>query len=76
MNQDEIYNLLLLLLLMSNERDGTGNNNDNRNTSLRGPLNELIIASMLLSSCNSNDTVSLSSLANRCGLNNDPNATF
>ncbi|MDE6398227.1 MAG: hypothetical protein K2L51_02805 [Clostridiales bacterium] len=77
MNQDEIYNLLLLLLLMSNERDGNDNNaNNNRNISLRGSLNELIIASMLMSSCNNRDCVSLSTLANRCGLNNNPDTTF
>lgn len=55
MNQDDIYNLLLLLLLMSNERDG-----DDANTcrSTRGSLNELIIASLLLNSCNNGGTAS------------------
>lgn len=52
MNQDDIYNLLLLILLMSNEKD-----NDSANClSARGSLNELILASLLLNSCNSRNT--------------------
>ncbi len=74
MNQDDIYNLLLLLLLMSNERE----NDENDCRSTRGSLNELILASMLLNSCNSRDTDSRSVTRDACGRirNNDTNTTF
>lgn len=84
MNQDDIYNLLLLLLLMSNERDGDGfdrndgcNRNDNRNRTTRGSLNELIIASMLMSSCNNRDEATLANALNACNrARNNTNTTF
>lgn len=72
MNQDDIYNLLLLILLMSNERE---NDTENTTRSARGSLNELIIASMLMSNCNSRDNQCCDNNDCRCSRNNE-NATF
>lgn len=49
MNQDEIYNLLLLLLLMSNEK---GRNDGSCAPSSKGTFNDIILAALLLNSCN------------------------
>ncbi len=79
MNQDDIYNLLLLLLLMSNERDGNDNSSCRCNgQSTRGSLNELIIASMLMSNCNGRDAAATAELANSVcnGAYNNRNTTF
>ena len=70
MNQDEIYNLLLIILLMSNERE---NDTDATVRTAQGSINELIIASLLINSCNSNDTTNPSNC--NCGRNNG-NTTF
>ena len=74
MNQDDIYNLLLLILLMSNEKDGCPT--DCRST--RSSLNELIIASLLMSSCNSRDTALVvdNLSASSCRRCPDGNTTF
>lgn len=59
MNQDEIHNLLLLLLLIGNNNAGT---DDGTQTQV-GAINDIILAAMLLRSCNntnSNDS------CNRC----------
>lgn len=79
MNQDDIYNLLLLILLMSNERE---NDTELTNRSARGSLNELIIASMLISSCNNPSADAANALSGnsscRCRNNNanNGNTTF
>ncbi len=72
MNQDDIFNLLLLILLMSNERD---NDTDSDCRSARGSLNELIIASMLMGSCNSRDATS-TTRNDPCGRTRNDNTTF
>lgn len=76
MDQDDIYNLLLLLLLMSNERSNCDCENSCGNT--RGSINELILASMLLNSCNSRDnSVSAQNDNNGgCGRRRNGNTTF
>lgn len=71
MNQDEIYNLLLLILLMSNERDA---DNDSTVRTTRGSLNELILASMLISSCNTRNN-DFGNDSDNCP-NNRRNTTF
>ncbi len=74
MNQDDIYNLLLILLLMSNERGG--NDNPCNSNSTRGSINELIIASMLLNSCNTRDGCP-DALSDGCGrIRRGDNTTF
>ena len=70
MNQDDIYNLLLLLLLMSNQRDETS-----ATVSTHAALNDLILTSMLLSSCSGRDGIS----GNGCACNRNTvntNTTF
>lgn len=73
MNQDDIYNLLLLLLLMSNQRDETS-----ATVSTHAALNDLILTSMLLSSCSGRDGISGLS-GNGCACNRNTvntNTTF
>lgn len=72
MNQDDIYNLLLILLLMSNERE----NGDNAPCppTVRGSLNELILASMLISSNSGRETATTTT--NACGRRSTENTTF
>lgn len=71
MNQDDIYNLLLILLLMSNERE----NGDNAPCppTVRGSLNELILASMLISSNSGRENTAAT---NVCGRRSTDNTTF
>ena len=59
MNQDEIHNLLLLLLLLSNNStDSDGNTQTNV-----GTINDIILAAMLLRSCNGGNN---DNSCNRC----------
>ena len=58
MNQDEIHNLLLLLLLIGNNSAGAGTDTQ---TSV-GAINDIILAAMLLKSCNGSPDNS----CNRC----------